>query len=204
MNRRTPVLLGLLIYAWLAGAGPAFAGEPTERVRSMFEQVMSVQNDPGLQGKEGESRRRAAIQAIIGGSFDFDHMAESALGTHWKPLNEEQRTSFKGIFRDLFQDSYTRLVLDFVGKEKVQYSAEEISPEGALVKTIMVRPQEQISVDYLLARAKGVWLVRDVRIDGVSIVDNYRRSFDKVIARDSFKGLMERLQLQRRTIEKGS
>jgi phospholipid transport system substrate-binding protein len=204
MNKNmTFVFLGYLALCWLIyPPNPTFAGEPTERVRDMLERVMSVQNDPGLQGKESEPRRKAAIQEIIGVSFDFDYMVESALGPHWGPLNAEQRTAFKGLFRELFEDSYTKLVLDFIRREKIQYNGEEMPPEGAMVKTVMFRPQEQISVDYLLARAKGGGLVRDVRIDGVSIVENYKRSFERVIARDSFNGLMERLRLQRRTIEK--
>jgi phospholipid transport system substrate-binding protein len=204
MNKNTAfVFLGCLVLCWCIDQPVSSnAGEPRDRVQDMLERVVSVQNDPGLQGTELEPRRRAAIQEIIGGSFGFDHMAESALGPHWGPLDAGQRTAFRDLFRELFEDSYTKLVLNFIRREKIQYTGEEMPPEGAVVKTVMVRPQEQISVDYLLARGKGEWLVRDVRIDGVSIVENYKRSFERVIARDSFNGLMERLRLQRQTIEK--
>jgi len=202
-RNRAPVILGwLILFCCLMGTDRSDAGEPADRVRGMLDQVISIQNDPSLQGKESEPQRRAAIQEIIAKSFNLGQMAETALGPHWKPLNAEQQAEFRDLFRELFEDSYTRLVLDFVRKEKIQYTGEEMQQDGALVKTTMVRPQEQISVDYLLGRAKTGWLVRDVSIDGVSIVENYRRSFEKVIARDSFKGLMDRLQLQRKTIEK--
>ena len=91
---------------------PCYAGPPTEKVRDMLNRVMFVQTDPQLEKAEARSNRRTAIKQIISENFDFDSMPEKALGTFWNDLEPIQRGEFKAIFQDLFQDSYTRMVLD--------------------------------------------------------------------------------------------
>lgn len=178
----------------------AFAGPPTERVRSMLEEAMAIQNDPRLQGAEFREERRAAIRKVIGRNFDFDLMAAHVLGPYGPKLKPGERTEFKGLFRDLFQDSYTKLVLDFLKQEQVVYHQEEMRSRQALVKTTLVRPNEEIPVDYSLALVGGQWSVDDVTVDGVSIVRNYRQSFTRVIQRESFPALLKKMRLQRQAI----
>jgi phospholipid transport system substrate-binding protein len=188
------LLSGFFYYASCYGATPG------ERVHVMLDEVMSIQVDPHLQGQEFKAKRRAAIKAIIAKNFDFDRMAEGSLRSYWRELDGKQRANFKDIFRDLFQDSYTRLVLNFLKKEKIVYSREEVQQDGATVKTVILRTQEQIPVDYFLTPVKEGWRVDDVKIDGVSIVENYQKSFARVIKRESYKALLEKMRLQQEAI----
>ncbi len=185
----------------LAGS-VGLAGPPTDTVRSMLDAVMAVQADPGLQGQELRSTRRTAIKKIIVRSFDFDGMSQAALGTRWKALTAAQRTEFRSVFQDLFLDSYSRLVLDFLKKEKIVYNGEETTPGRPAVRTTIQRVNEEIPVDYFLTNAGGRLLVRDVAIDGVSIVGNYRKTFERIIQRESYDGLMKKMKLQQQAIER--
>ena len=177
---------------------------PAERVRGIMEEVMAVQTNPQLQISAFRDQRRAAIKKIIGQNFHFDAMAKKALDKYWEKLNEAERTDFKGIFQELFQDSYTKLVLDFLKREKILYIQEKLDHDQALIKTTLVRLNENIPVDYSLALVQGRWLVEDVAIDGVSIVGNYRRSFARVIKQESYESLLKKMRLQQRAIEKPS
>lgn len=179
------------------------AETPTQRVRGILEEVMAVQADPKLQGPAFRNQRRIAIKKIIGQNFYFDAMAEKALDKYWGKLGEAGRADFKGIFQALFQDAYTKLVLDFIKREKIVYVQEKPLQEGrALVKTTIVRANDNIPVDYTLTMVQGRWLVEDVDIDGVSIVLNYQRSFARVIKRESYESLLKKMRLQQRAIEK--
>ena len=131
-------------------------------------------------------------------------MPEKALGTFWNDLEPIQRGEFKAIFQDLFQDSYTRMVLDFLKREEILYPKEHMEQGRALVKTTIVRTNDKIPVDYFLAPVEEEWMVYDVEIDGVSIVKNYRRSFTRVIKRESFDSLLDRMRLQQKTIKRDS
>ena len=97
-----------------------------------------------------------------------------------------------------------RLVLDFLGKQKVQYLGEDVQKKEALVKTTMSRMNEAIPVDYSLTQAESQWLVHDVKIDGVSIVDNYRKSFTRTIKQENIDGLLKKMRLQQQAVQKAS
>jgi phospholipid transport system substrate-binding protein len=191
--------IGLALGGLLSPA-PCHAGAPTDQVQAMLKEVMAVQVDPQLQGNSFRGKRRELIKTIIAKNFEFDQMAEGALRSYWKELDEKQRAVFKDVFKDLFQDSYTRLVLDFLKEEKILYNGEEVQQQGSMVKTVILRAQEQIPVDYVLMPEKALWRVRDVRIDGVSIVENYQKSFARVIRRESYDALLKKMQLQQQAI----
>lgn len=178
------------------------AGTPTEWVRSVLEEVMAIQTNPQLQGHEFRKEKRIAIKKIIAQNFRFDTMAKQALGQHWQTLSEPNRLEFKAIFQDLFQDSYTKLVLDFLGREKILYTKEDSDQNKASVKTIIVRMNEEIPVDYSLGAMGQGWLVEDVAIDGVSIIQNYQKSFSRVIRQESYQALLKKMRTQQQAIEK--
>jgi phospholipid transport system substrate-binding protein len=180
------------------------AGIPTERVKSILEEVMAIQTDPQFQGQKFRDEKRIAIKKIIAQNFYFDAMVKQSLGQHWQALNEAKRSEFKVIFEDLFQESYTRLVLDFLGREKILYHKEEIRQNHATVKTAIVRISEEISVDYSLAAVGQKWLIEDVAIDGVSIIQNYQKSFSRVIQQESIEGLLKKMRLQQQSIKRTS
>ncbi len=180
-----------------------FAGPPTDTVRTMLDAVITIQSDSKLQGPELRGTRRTEIKKVIVRNFNFDDMSQHALGTQWKSLTAAQRTEFRSVFQDLFLDSYSRLVLDFLKKEKIAYNGEETTSGRPAVRTTIQRVNEEIPVDYFLTDAGGRLLVRDVTIDGVSIVGNYQKTFARIIKRDSYDGLLKKMKLQQQTIEKG-
>ncbi len=204
MKLKTYLLVLFCIGGLMIQVLPGRAEMATSQVRSMLEEVMAVQTNPQLQGAEFRNQRRAGIKRIIAQNFEFNAMAKHSLGQHWDKLNEAERAEFKALFQDLFQDSYTKLVLDFLKQEKILYNQEELRQSQALVKTTIVRVNEEIPVDYSLTVSQGRWVVEDVIIDGVSIVRNYQRSFTQVIQRESYKSLLQKMRLQQQAIEKPS
>ena len=197
-------VLFIVIGTLLSSSASSRTDAPLDRVRVMLDRVMSIQTDSKLQGREFRKKRRAGIKGVIARNFDTARMARKALGEHWKQLTETQRAEFKKIFQDLFQDSYTRLVLDFLGKEKIVYGEEDIRRDRAEVPTTILRTNEEIPVNYALVRVKTGWLVYDVKIDGVSIVKNYRRAFAMVIKHESYGALVRKMRLQQKAVGEGS
>ncbi len=177
---------------------------PTDMVRSMLDDVMAVQSDPKLAGPQFRNDRREQIRKIIGKNFDFEAMARQALGDQWNALAPAKRTEFRNVFQDLFLSSYSRLVLDFLKKEEVQYVGENTEKGSATVRTVLKRASEQIPVDYVLTAPDKGWLARDVKVDGVSIVDNYHRSFARIIKQESFEGLLKKMKLQQQAESAGA
>ena len=195
-------VLVLLALSLAAGQAAAQGRTATDSVRAMLDEVLTIQNDPKLQGQDMRNTRRDLIRKVILKNFDFDEMSADVLGPEqWSSLTKGQRSEFKAVFQDLFLDSYSRLVLDFLKKERIEYGAEEGGQGQATVKTVMRRAQDQIPVDYLLVGRPAGWLVRDVKIDGVSIAQNYRSSFVRIIKKESYSGLLKKMRLQQKAMQ---
>jgi len=177
--------------------GIALAESPTTYVKGILDKVMSLQNDASLSGQA----RAKAIHGIIERSFDFSMMAKSSLGSAYDSINAGQRQEFTHTFSYLFQDSYTRLVLNFLKKENIEYGAERKEGDRAQVATTIVRPNENIPVTYLMHTASQGWVLYDVIVDGVSILHNYQTQFGQVIRTKSFGFLLQKMEEQRRAIQ---
>jgi phospholipid transport system substrate-binding protein len=200
MATRIALIVCTVSMVFLYGrATPCAAGEATDQVRAILNRVISIQTDPRYKGPESRNQRRLAIKEVIGRSFNFDAMATQALDLHWAKLTEAQRQEFKTVFQDLFQESYTKLVLDFLKEEKIVYAKEEPLKDRTAVTTVIMRANEDIPVDYSLSPVNGKWLVDDVKIDGVSIVQNYRKSFSRLIQQESFESLLKKMKFQQQT-----
>jgi phospholipid transport system substrate-binding protein len=158
---------------------------------------MSLQNDASL----SQQARARDIHTIIESSFDFGMMAKNSLGSTYGTLSEGQRQQFNRTFSYLFQDSYTRMVLNFLKHENIAYGAQRLESNQARLATTIVRPNENIPVTYVMHRAGGSWILFDVIVDGVSILHNYQTQFARVIHTKSFDFLLHKMEDQRRAIQ---
>jgi phospholipid transport system substrate-binding protein len=189
-------LLGVILTcSWLT-VNPALAQSPTEYVRGILDRVMAIQNNPSL----SHQQRGNEIRQIIRSNFDFYTMARDVLGSHYDQLSSGQRDQFINTFQYLFQDSYTRMVLNFLKHENIKYGSTSRTGGKAKVATVIERPNENIPVTYLI-RTSGGWKFYDVIVDGVSILNTYRTKFSDVIRTKGFGFLMERMNEQRRAVE---
>jgi phospholipid transport system substrate-binding protein len=131
---------------------------------------------------------------LINSRFDFSEMTKRSLGPHWNALeaNEQQE----------FIDAYTQMVLRFFGRsvraagdETIQYKREVRDGILASVETKVVSgSRDDFAIDYRLHDIDGQWKVYDVLIDHISIVNNYRAQFERVIAKSSVKELLQRMK----------
>jgi phospholipid transport system substrate-binding protein len=190
-------IFSLALAAFWGAAQPALAETPTAYVRGIMDKVMGSQNDPALSSQA----RSQAIHQIIERNFDFALMANDSLGPTYERLSGGQRQEFTQTFGYLFQDSYTHLVLNFLKKENIQYGQELPEGEKARVDTAIVRTNENIPVTYLMHTAPRGWILYDVMVDGVSILQNYKTQFAQVIRTKSFEFLLNKMQEQRRAIQ---
>jgi len=199
-NRRWLLFFVLCLFLCPVSPAPAQTGA-TAQVKAVLDKAMEIQTKPELQGAERRKQRSDLIRKLIGDNFASAEMARESLQNHWDRLSGQQRSQYQELFTGLFQDSYTRMVLNFLKQETVEYPEEK--PEGKFVKvkTIIMRTNEHIPVDYILEQKGQRWLIRDVIIDGVSIVDNYRNAFGTVLSKQSFDTLLQKMRIQKKAGE---
>jgi phospholipid transport system substrate-binding protein len=189
-------IIVFLLLALGLGAGPVLGATPTEVVRGILTEVLQIQNNPALNGSQHEAERARAIRQVIQRSFDFPYMAENSLGPSFHSLSSAQRQEFIQVFSSLFQASYTNLVLQFLKKETVKYGPETKEGQGVRVATTLIRTNDSIPVDYLLHQRNGKWLLYDVVVDGVSILEKYQNGFAQEVRSRSFDSLLSKMKTQ--------
>ena len=178
----------------LGSACPAWAGAPTEQLRSAVDRVLSIVEDPALKQAARSEARRAAIRAVATGIFDFEELTRRALGPHWTSATPQQREELVQLFTGLLERSYVGKIESYSG-ERVAWLGDTADEDSALVRTrIVTKAGTAIPVEYRMHRRDGRWLAYDVTIEGISLVANYRAQFNRIIQASSHAGLVAALR----------
>jgi len=188
----TLVVAGMLVVA-MAGGRDAWAGAPTEQLRTQVERAIKVLDDPELAKESRIADRRAAIRRVANDIFDFTEATRRSLGPHWQARTPQEREEITRLFADLLERAYIGKVEMYSG-EKIQFIGDSVDGDQANVRTRLVTKQgTEIPVDYRMHRVGERWLSYDVSIEGVSLVANYRAQFNKIIQTSGYPALVQRL-----------
>jgi phospholipid transport system substrate-binding protein len=175
---------------------PASAGEPTEAIRSAVNQGVEVLKNAKLGDRKQRSRVIDQLREIVYPLFDFNEMAMRALGANWRRLNPEQRKEFVSTFTALLEKTYADQI-DVYDGQQVQYTGESIEGNyGQVNSKIIDKERRTYSVAYRVHKVDGQWRIYDVVAENISLVNNYRSQFNRVIARSSFEELLRTMKEQ--------
>ena len=172
----------------------AAAGEPTEQIRAAINDGVEILNKARLDNQSGRTETIAKLRKIVYPLFDFNEMARRSLGAYWRRLDPSQQREFVAVFTDLLEKTYAKNI-DLYDGQKVAYTGETIDQEYAEVHTkLLSRKGDSYAVDYRLLRVGGKWRVYDVVAEGISLVNNYRSQFNRVMANSSFEELIRKMK----------
>ena len=173
----------------LVGAAGAWAGPPTETVKQVIEQALDALKEPGR-----SEARRQKVKRIVDPHFDYQEMAKRSLGPAWGKLSPGQRQEFVALFAQLLEASYSDKIEKYAQRVKIDYTGEITSGDSVEVRTVVVKANDRIPLNYRLMNEGGTWKVYDVVIEGVSLVSNYRSQFSRIIHESSYAELVKRLK----------
>jgi phospholipid transport system substrate-binding protein len=172
----------------------AYAGVPTDQVKQTVDKVIDILKNKELKKPGKESDRRAAIRKVVGERFDFEEMAKRSLALNWRDRTPDEKKEFVSLFSDLIERAYIRKIEKYTD-EKILYTGERIDGEYAVVDTeIVTRRNVETPIEYRLLKKDGNWAVYDVVIEGVSLINNYRTQFSKIIRENSYQELVRRMK----------
>ena len=186
----------LLSAVWLSAVGLATAGEPTDVVRQITDQVLKILEDPQFQAPNRHAERQERLHKIAEQVFDWQEMARRALAVHWRERTPQEQQEFVRLFRDLVEGTYiNRLESSIQEKREIQYVGEQVDGSRATVKTnVVTRRNQQVPIEYRLQKADGRWLIYDVLVEGISLVNNYRSQFNRIITSSSYNDLVQKMK----------
>ncbi len=175
-------------------AVPASAGEPTDQIKSTIDKVIAILNDPEFKPPEKSKERRRLMRGVADERFDWQEMARRSLARHWKDRTDKEKEEFVPLFADLLERTYMNRVENYSG-EKVIYTGERVEGKYALVSlSVFTSKDVEIPIEYRLQKKSDEWLIYDVSIEGVSLVNNYRTQFNSIILNSSYEGLVTKLK----------
>jgi phospholipid transport system substrate-binding protein len=190
---RRPLAIAAVLGATLV-AGAAFAGPPTEQLKSEIDRVVKTLDDPNLKGDAKTVERRSRVRSIANNIFDWAETARRSLARHWQPLSDGQREEFVKLFGDLLERSYISKI-ELYGGEGILYVGESIDGNQAAVRTkITTKQGTDVPIEYRMIRRGDRWMVYDVVIESVSLVSNYRTQFNKIIQTSSYQELVKKMK----------
>jgi phospholipid transport system substrate-binding protein len=186
---KTLAWAALTLWLWIHPS-LGVAASPAEEVRASIDRVLATLKDPRLQ--KNPEKRRQQIKEIIRERFDFGEMARRSLGPEWQRRTPEERKEFVKLFIDLLERAYISAIEDV---EAVRDLREKVDGNYAEVKTRVVdKKGVEFSVDYRLHNVNGDWKVYDVLVENVSLVNNYRDQFNRILTRYSYEELIRRMK----------
>ncbi len=192
---RRGMAVAVAVAALLAVPLTAWA-TPTDDVKGTINRVLKIVQDPNLKPQAKTKERRAEIRKTVGERFNFGEMARRSLATHWRDRTPQEQQEFIGLFTDLLERSYVDKIENF-SDENILYLGEQIEGDTATVKTkVVTKKSIEIPIDYRLLQRGGKWEVYDVVIEGVSLINNYRVQFNKIIRSKSYPDLVRLMKVK--------
>lgn len=179
---------------WLSVAGHVRAGEPLELIKNATDRALAVLKDPKLKSPDKKSQRIERLKEIINPIFDYDEMARRALGTHWRRRTPAEQEEYLRLFRLFIEKVYADKI-DLYAGERIVVGREAIDGDYAEVDAKVINDKgEESPVTFRLRRSNGQWRVYDAVVENVSVVQNYRSQFDRVISKSSYNELKKLLK----------
>ena len=180
----------------LATATAHAAMAPDELVKTTSEEVLTiVRSDPDI-ASGNTSKVIDIVETKVLAHFDFARMTRLAVGKNWRNASEPQREALTNGFRTLLVRTYAVALAQFRDRA-VDYRPLDKAPNGpdVMVHTTVATPQgKPINMDYRMGAVGEDWKVYDVLVDGVSLVINYRSSFDATVSEKGIDGLVALLE----------
>ena len=170
------------------------APSPTVQIKSTVEQTIKILTDPGLQGDAQRDRRHRLARKMILPRFDFNAIAKRSLGAHWRHLTPEEQHRFVSLFTRFLEKIYLARIDEFNGEEFF-YTSEYVDHGYAEVTSeVFTSNGKEFTIRYKLHLVGNDWKIYDVVVENISVVNNYRSQFNRIIAKSSYEELVFRME----------
>jgi phospholipid transport system substrate-binding protein len=177
----------------LMAASAAFAQTaPDQLVKTTVDEVLGV-----IKASKDRRTLNDVVEKKVLPNFDFQAMTRLAVGRHWREATPAQQKSLEDAFRSLLVSTYATALTQSTSPDQTV----EVRPLGkadgddVTVRTFVKESgRKPISIDYRMAKQSSGWKVYDVTVENLSLVTNYRDSFNSEISRSGIDGLIKSLE----------
>jgi phospholipid transport system substrate-binding protein len=187
------ILFSLLVFTRMAVGAQLLA--PDALARSVSEDVLAqIRADKEIQA--GNTKKiLELVEAKVLPHFSFPLMTRLAMGRNWRMANAEQQQRLIGEFRTLLLQTYTTALTQY-RNQTVDFKPVRMAAADAdvVVQSLIKQPSgAPVAIDYSMEKTDSGWKVYNVKIEGISLVENYRGTFNTEIQKHGVDGLIKSL-----------
>ncbi|MGB6327331.1 MAG: ABC transporter substrate-binding protein [Halarcobacter sp.] len=157
-----------------------------------IDKVLIILKDSNL----SKDQKGEEIISIMDDVFDYNLMSRLSLGNKWKEISIDQKKEFITLFTKKLKDSYIEK-LDLYTDELVKIvGIEQTKKTRIKLKTQLVGKDATHDIFYKFYKMRNEdnWLIYDVDVIGVSIIQAYRKQFSGFLNDKSFNELLVHLK----------
>ncbi|MFH1043856.1 MAG: ABC transporter substrate-binding protein [Pseudomonadota bacterium] len=192
-----------LCFSFFAIAASAQDLAPDALVKKISNEVTEiVKQDKDIQ-TGNRKKVNDLVEAKVLPHFNFSRMTALAVGRNWPKANAEQQKILADEFRALLVHTYSSALSSYKN-QVIEFKPLRAAAQDAdvTVRTQVKQPgTEPISIDYSMEKTSAGWKVYDVVVGGVSLVTNYRETFNAEIRDGGIDGLIKSLAGKNRSLE---
>ena len=174
----------------------------TEFLKSQVVKVLALTAIP-IPNAQTKSEVDAKLFAVIKPMMDFPAMSKASLGKYWAQQSVADQNKFMQLFEELVFHSYMKKIRKAKQDASIEYEDESVRPQGgAEVEAITTsKNMGEVELRFILRagqkdKKEASYVAEDVIIDEVSLVNNYKEEFIKIISKSGFDGLLKKMEEQ--------
>jgi len=193
----------MTLFGWVGTAAartsPAATGDPVATIRYFDRRLRQVLRRHVPSWSPEAEAAEMQIHQLVDDTLCVPELARRSLGSHWLEATDQQRLAFVSLFRELIVKrivSGQLLAYEPETAPKLIQDADGTAEVGMAVHETATHPDEsrRALLDYKLRYLAGRWQLVDLLVDDQSLVGEYRYQFDRIIVRERFEGLLERMR----------
>jgi phospholipid transport system substrate-binding protein len=200
MIKKIATLFGAMLF--VAATAVMAQTAPDALVKSTVDEVLGV-----IKTTKDNRVLNEVVEKKVLPNFDFQAMTRLAVGRHWREATPAQQKSLENAFRSLLVTTYTTaLTQSTTAEQSVDVRPVAVKPadDDVTVRTFVKDSgRKPIAIDYRMAKATGGWKVYDVVVENLSLVTNYRGSFNTEIGKSGIDGLIKTLEAKNKSNAEG-
>jgi phospholipid transport system substrate-binding protein len=175
---RRLVMVALMMM--LPSLGPASAvtadAQATVFIQNLGNQALAV-----VRSNVAPTQKLQYFRELLDQDFDMPEISRFVLGPYWHIANSSEQQQFSKLLSDDLVRFYRQRFTRYEG-ETFEVTGSRSGPAGTIVTSQILRPNgPPIEVDWQLTVQNGLYKIRDVIIDNVSMALSEREAFARQI-----------------------
>ncbi|MBT5470424.1 MAG: ABC transporter substrate-binding protein [Nitrospina sp.] len=193
-NSKKIAFTSFLLFFFLTGLSWADTekSKPEAAVKILLNEIKQIVDADGLSDADILTNKKHSDLAVS--ILNVPEISEKALGKYWAKHSEEQQNQFQNLLGELFVHVAFPSSAKFFANLDLVYGKTKSKKDMMVVPITVIHEKEgEVDIDFRMKLSEKRWLVVDVILDGISMRNNLRSQFYKILKKKDFDHLVHKM-----------